>query len=157
MIKQMLVVVVLLSMSTGCACLRGLGVGSSSGSVRTIPTWVGQPVGEVQLVDKTYRVAGEADKTVRTAQVRAVAPNHIQNGNIQRTLCANDARMAIAEYMGWVKSTTSVEGTVTRTTKQVELGVMHGRRVDVEYWTEDFMSPKWQCVGYTKVGTQPNS
>ncbi len=152
--SQIVVVMLLLCMSTGCACLDGF-VGSSGSGVRAIPTWVGQPVGEVREVDKTIRVLeGDAlvNKTIRVAQVHTVAPD-FQSSNIQRSLCAANARMAIAEHMGWVRINTVTEGDVTRTTKQVELGVMHGRRVDVEYWTEDFMKPAYHCVGYVKMST----
>ena len=104
-------------------------------------------------MDKTIRVLeGDAlvNKTIRVAQVHTVAPD-LQSSNLQRSLCAANARMAIAEHMGWVRTNTVTEGTVTRTTKQVELGIMHGRRVDVEYWAENFMKPAYHCVGYVKM------
>ena len=147
MMRQMMVLMVLAGsvVSTGCGvCRIGDVIKAYTTTTSSMPSWMAQEEGVVvhDVPSSTLRVH--------------IGPSGIQDVGMQRMVCANRARHAMAVYMGWAstQATTTRSGTSTTTTTRHQITMGHdvGRTVNVNmYYDGDHMLPVIHCVGIVKV------
>tara|TARA_B100001765_G_scaffold213019_1_gene178102 strand:- start:2704 stop:3186 length:483 start_codon:yes stop_codon:yes gene_type:complete len=147
--RQMMLAVVLVGsvVSTGCGGMLHVGgvIKVRLPTTSSIPSWMAQDEGVVVY-----------DAPSSTLRVH-IGPTGYRDAGMQRVVCAEEARIAMALYMGWASTdTTTTESTTngtTTTTTATRHQITMKKPVSINIYHEggDYMNPVIHCVGIVKV------